>query len=60
MMQQAGMILMEEHDDERDAHISQKRNQSHWQSRQGQNNLIKAHTPYLKNHWMKDMVNVSK
>jgi hypothetical protein len=40
------------------SHISEKK-QSHWQSHQGQNNPIKVDTPYLKDHWMKDVENMS-
>jgi hypothetical protein len=54
------MILMEELDHKRCAHIFQKRNQSHLQNHHGQNNFTKAHTPYSKNRCMKNLVIVSK
>ncbi len=34
--------------------------QSHLQNHLGQNNLIKVHTPYLKDYQIKDPVNVPK
>jgi hypothetical protein len=49
-MQKTNMILKVEHDFEQCAHIFQKKNQSHSYNHLGQNNLIKAHTPYLKGH----------
>jgi hypothetical protein len=60
MLQQTGMIMMEEHDRKRCAYIFQNKNQNHYQSHKGQNNITKVHTPYSKDYRMKDVVNASK
>jgi hypothetical protein len=51
------VILKVEHDLEQCAHIPKKKGQSHSYNHLEQNNFVKAHTPYLRGQWKKDMVN---
>ncbi len=37
-----------------------KKNGSHLKNHPGQNNLVKPHTPYLKDCYMKDVINMPK
>jgi aspartyl/asparaginyl-tRNA synthetase len=52
--------LKVEYDHKQCAHIPQKRVQSRSHNHLRQNNFIKVHTPYLKGHWKKDVVNEPK
>lgn len=56
-MQKTNVILKAEHDFEQCAQIPRKRSQSHSHNHMGQNNFVKAHTPYLRGRWKKDVVN---
>ncbi len=56
-MQKINMILKVEHDLEQCAHILRKKGQNHLQNHLGQNNIIKVHTPYLRGHQKKNVVN---
>jgi len=56
-MQKVNTILKVEHDFEQCAHIPRKKCQNHLQNHLRQNNFIKAHTPYLRGHQKKKVVN---
>jgi hypothetical protein len=59
-MQKKNTILKVQHDLKQCAHTPQKRGQSHSQNHLGKHNLIKAHTPYSRGHWKKDVMIESK
>ncbi len=56
-MQKTNVILKVEHDLKQCAHIPRRKGQRHSQNHLGQNNFIKAHTPYPKGHQKKNVVN---
>jgi hypothetical protein len=55
------MILMEEHDHEQCAHISQKKDHLTTSRVISDKTILQQfHTPYPKDRWMKDVENESK
>jgi hypothetical protein len=59
-MPQANTIQMGEHDHKQCAHIPQKESKALTKSYGTKKSYIKTHTPYLKDHYMKNIVNMPK